>query len=294
MSLTAMPLEQHGLLAIQGPDSRRFLQGQCTADVDSLSPGQWIYGGFCTPKGRLYANFLLACLADDHYWLIMPADMVQPTMERLGKYAAFFKTELSDQTLAWHGLGLVEAVAGDPGPGTVDHDDRQVQLTLDDRRRMLWLNPLQEDHYERALSRLEQQAQWQPSEFWALHDIRAGLVWVQPATIESFLPQTLHWDELGGVSFSKGCYTGQEVVARLHYKGASKKGLRHVQGQTTSAPGPLSRLHSPEGKALGELASAVTTADGWAGLAVLPFAHESSDLTINEQAAEAGAWVRAD
>ena len=287
MNLTAMPLANRGILAVTGPDSRKLLQGQCTADAQQMPNGSWTLGGLCTPKGRLYANFRLVCLDDEHFWLVMPRANIADTLERLGKYAAFFKCELTDISLQWHGIALAGAEASGQ-PGGV-RTDAAVTLELGDGRELLWLNPLAEPHYENRLQTLETEASWLPESHWDQAEIAAGLVWITPETQETFLPQAIAWDQLGGVSFSKGCYTGQEVVARLHYKGSSKKGLRRVSG-AGPAPAALTRLQDENGKAVGDLAAAVgVDSDSWTGLAVLSL--QAEQITLNDRPVTPGDWV---
>lgn len=292
MNLTAMPLANRGILSVTGPDSRKLLQGQCTADVQTMQNATWTLGGLCTPKGRLYANFRLVCLDDEHFWLIMPRANVAGTLERLGKYAAFFKCELADISLQWHGIALT-GIDASARPGAMQADSgATVVLELGGGQQLLWLNPLAEQSYEERLQALEADAQWRPENHWDQQEIAAGLVWVTPETQEAFLPQSIAWDQLGGVSFSKGCYTGQEVVARLHYKGSAKKGLRRVEG-SGATPAALSRLLNNSGKAVGELATSVEADDNsWTGLAVLSL--QAEQATLNDRPVTLGDWVYTD
>lgn len=288
MTLTVMPLAERGILSITGSDSRRFLQGQCTADAQNLEPGAWTLGGFCTAKGRLYANFYLLCLDDERFWLMMPRVMVTPTIERLSKYAAFFKTLLEDQSLHWHGLATVDTGDTATPSGTALIEPHSIRIHLGSGQSLEWLDPLQSEAYEARLGMLEEQADWLPETHWQALETAAGLVWIEPTTAEQFLPQTISWDYLGGVSFSKGCYTGQEVVARLHYKGSSKKALRRLSGQGP-LPEPLSRLHDEADKSVGEMACSVPTEKGWTGLAVLSL--QADKVRLQDQPVDLGDWV---
>lgn len=290
--LITSPLTTRGILSIAGPDSRRFLQGQSTADVLNLLSGQWMLAGFCTPKGRLFANGYLAALADDHFWLILPVDMVAGTLERLQKYAAFFKTELSDASKHWHGLASLQStpLATAVPAGELTVNAHQVVMGMPGGNQIIWLDPLDETAYETTMARVEQ-ADCVPEAHWDAAEIRQGLAWIVPATCEDFVPQALVWDELGGVSYHKGCYTGQEVVARLHYKGASKKQLRHVHG-TGPAPAPGVSLRSSTDKAKGSLVRASALDAGWVGLAVVSV--DNADTTLNlpdQQTAILDSWV---
>lgn len=296
MTMTVSSLESRGILEIQGPDSQKFLHGQCTADVQSLSPGQWRLGGFCTPKGRLYANFYLLALAEDHYWLVMPRSMVIPTIERLQKYAAFFRTELQDRSKHWHGLAFhrPQATHGQPGELSLKISEQEIVMGMPEGHALVWLNPLQENHYERVMQSVEADAQCLPEVEWDRWETRFGLAWVLPATVEGYIPQALSWDELGGVSFSKGCYTGQEVVARLHYKGVSKKNLRHVSG-SGNAPEITAAITGADGSNLGQVVRVVPEDAGWIGLAVLNSnSDDKAPVQIEERPVDLGDWVNSD
>ncbi len=296
MTMTVSSLESRGILEVQGPDSQKFLHGQCTADVQNLSPGQWRLGGFCTPKGRLYANFYLLALAEDHYWLIMPQSMVAPTIERVQKYAAFFRTELQDSSKHCHGMAFHrdQAKPGQPEDLALTVSEQEVVMGMPEGHTLVWLNPLQENHYERVMHSVETDAQCLPEVEWDRWETRFGLAWVLPSTVEAYIPQALSWDALGGVSFSKGCYTGQEVVARLHYKGVSKKNLRHVSGNG-EVPAVTAAVTGADGSNLGQLVRVVPTSSGWIGLAVLNSnSDDKTPVQAEERPVELGDWVNSD
>ena len=294
MSTHAIALPGRGILDIQGPDSQKFLHGQCTADVMNLAPGQGAIGGFCTPKGRLYANFYLLCLAADHYWLIMPQAQVTETQARLQKYAAFFKTTLDDASLHWHCVAWRAADLDEKPltwPAPVTKSASQITLHLGEQTSVQWLNPLAEADYENHMSRLESTAQLLPESAWEQQEIAWGLVWITPETAEEFIPQTIAWDHVGGVSFSKGCYTGQEVVARLHYKGASKKMLRHISGQG-NPPDALTSIMDDNAKVMGQVARTAGNEQGWTGLAVMNTNSDATrSATVNQSNVDLNAWV---
>lgn len=261
--------DELGCLAIEGPDSTRFLQGQCTADAAGLPEQHWTLAGFANVKGRLYANGRLARLAENHYWFLLPRSNVNSTLTQLNKYAAFFKTTLSDVSTQWH-------FSADPTQHSaaqqVTHTDQQVVLHCPEQ----W--QLQATRQPQAFN----------SQAWAHYELQQGLVWITAALVDAFLPQELEWDHLGGVSYQKGCYTGQEVIARLHYRGQLKKGLRHLSGSGT-APEPLAALHNAEGKNRAQIARVLPLTEGWQALAVVR--HDTTELLWQDQPITLGAWV---
>lgn len=269
MSDIIAPLLSKGILEVRGPDASRLLQGQCTADLNALPVGNWVLGGLCTVKGRLYANFILARVQDDRFWLIMPAEQIDDTLDRLKKYAVFYKATLSNLAKSWHGLGYFPSVSTTMPAGEITASATEVRISLADGHQMVWLDALQEDAYERTLVRLEEHASFVAETQWDNWETTQGWVWVTPNTSEAWVPQVIAWDTLGGVSFKKGCFTGQEVVARLHYKGQSKRLLYSVRG-SQGAPSVGAQITAPGvQKALGELIRVTQGQTPWIGLAIL-------------------------
>ena len=264
-----MAQDELGCLSIVGPDSARFLQGQCTADAAGLTTHQWTLAGFANIKGRLYANGRLARLAEDHYAFILPRSNVASTLAQLSKYAAFFKATLSDASEQWY-------FSATP----TEHDTAQ-QVTHTHEHIIL-----------HCPGQWQLQASLQPQVFdaqaWAEYELKQGLVWITGALVDAFLPQELEWDRLGGVSYQKGCYTGQEVIARLHYRGQLKKGLRHLSGPG-EPPKVLTTLTNAKGQNRAQIARVLSLADGWQALAVVH--HEATELLWQDQPVKLGAWV---
>jgi folate-binding protein YgfZ len=263
-------LSQCALLRITGPDSERFLQGQLTCDVVSLDPAEWRLGACCNAKGRMVANFVIA-RDQEGYWLRLPASQVSSLMMHLQKYAVFFKTNLQDLSDSYKVIGAW---------GGPQIDEQRCEwlplgacLSHSDGRREFWLS---NDSAEQAL----QDFSLIGSQQWAAADIEQGLVWVDEHSREHWVPQNIDWHRHGGVSFSKGCYTGQEIVARLQYLGKAKKALFALQynGSQAVHPAPLSAVCQDDGKTIGELAA-------WnhaAGLALLNDNFANAEACLND------------
>ncbi|WP_419811261.1 YgfZ/GcvT domain-containing protein [Bacterioplanoides sp.] len=244
-------LAQFGLLRVCGPDSERFLQGQLTCDVAKLSEDQWLLGACCTAKGRMVANFIIARDAQG-YWLRLPLMQVDALAQHLKKYAVFFKTELLNFTASHKVIGSYHASETDL-PATLTWSESGAQLQHHDGRREYWLT---NDAAEQLLNeQLQTEQPLKNSEDWALADIQQGLIWVTEASREHWIPQNINWQHLGGVSFNKGCYTGQEIVARLQYLGKAKKAVFLLSSEQAASPELLSSIKDSTGKAIGELAS---------------------------------------
>lgn len=271
------PLAESGLLRVSGAKWREFLQGQLTCNVLDVTAEQAVAGASCTAKGRMLANFLL--LTDptaESAWLRLPAEQIEPLRNALGKYAVFSRVTLEPEP-DWVGIGILcddpasLAPWAQPLPGTAlgcAHGEESILVRLDPegRRFELWLP---EARAHSAWEQLRQQLPAASPESWCLLDIRAGYGQVRGGTRELFLPQMLNLDLLGAVSFRKGCYTGQEVVARLHYRGKSKRRMHRLAG-SGEAPAPGDAIHNEAGQNRGEIVEAVTVdAEGFEALAVL-------------------------
>ncbi len=280
--MTALANEERAILDISGSQARQLLHGQCTADVQTLKPGQWTLGALATHQGRLYSSFYCLCLTEEQFWLVLPQRQLENMLGRFSRYAAFFKADLTDVTKQWQ----MSAPAPDPSvtDQTVTASPDEVTLSIPHGGiRLRW------SHTDAATAPPEEGLV-----ALAQAEIAAGIVWITPELNEQYLPQSLAWDLLGGVSFRKGCYTGQEVIARLHYKGATKRRLARVSG-AGPAPGLGTRvIDADRDKPAGEVVRAVSVGPGWQGLAVLKWPGADMDLpplAVNGQPVEVGSPV---
>ena len=245
------PLEQEALLHIAGSDSLTFLQGQTTCDTRKLDPGHALPGAYCTPQGRVVCDFLLGQLAEDHYAMRLRRDIRASSSATFGKYIIFSKATLDAERDDWQilacwgpdaaqALGKIfgtlptERWAASSGDGfvivQVDDNGEQFECYIDGNSRPEVTGQLDET------MQLSDEAQWQASQ------IASGIGRIEATTVEEFIPQMLNYDLTGHISFSKGCYTGQEVVARLHYRGKPKRRMSLAEwpgSEAVSAGTPL-------------------------------------------------------
>lgn len=289
---TLTPLAHLGVLDVVGSDAETFLQGQTSAQV-TLADGDFApLTCFCTPKGRMLANAQLWRVATGHYRLLMHTSLVKPLAEHLGKFAAFYKVSLDIRDdLALLGLIGREATAlaevrFDVMPPRPWHqtatDDLQLLAHSGPRPRLLICLPA-----ERAIEawqRLSEHATPVDNAVWRLHDIQAGLAWLEANQRDAYLPQMINWEALGGISFKKGCYTGQEVVARAHFRGQVKKRLVRAQLDGNRLPDPGSAIEDADGKRLGEIFCAQLDAYGEAEvLAIISTRQAALPLSVAGQ-----------
>ncbi len=238
------PLDHLAVLDITGTDALSFLQGQGTQDYLKRLPLEPLPGAFCTPKGRVVANVWNVLLATEPATvkLIVHRSATETLQRHLGKYIPFFRgSKLTEQSQALHGLGLsgpeteawLTLTLGEGNKG-VWRKGSHFAFTLPDGRAQLWLDAMAAD-YEPLMDQIEN-ARVRPTADWQRLDILAGYPWVDASLSGEFVPQSIGLEQLNGISFNKGCYTGQEVISRLHYKGQSKRGLQRLRWQGDIMP----------------------------------------------------------
>ncbi|WP_192037089.1 folate-binding protein YgfZ [Halomonas sp. YLGW01] len=285
------PLVHLGILEVAGEDAERFLQGQTSAQM-SLADGDFApLTCFCGTKGRMLANAQLLRAGPDRYWLLMARSLLEPLKAHLDKFAVFYKAEMRvREDLAPIGLigqnapALLEARFDITPPATwhqCQQDERVVVRHPGPRPRLIALLPV--TALEDAWRVLKAQATPVGNAVWCLQDIQAGLGWLGASQQDSYLPQMINWEALGGISFKKGCYTGQEVVARAHFRGQVKKRLVRLTLEGNGLPEVGSELLDADGKRQGEVFAAERDAyDQIELLAVMTTKEVAEPLTVND------------
>lgn len=278
------PLSHEGVLAVRGSDAAKFLQGQLTCNLNYLSDTQASLGARCTQKGRMQSSFRIL-LQGDGVLLAMATELLEPQLADLKKYAVFSKSKLTDESCAWVRFGLADADAplaalGLALPAETDsvvRTDTLIAIRVSPGRAELWVPTEQADA---ARSQLAAQLPQAELNAWLLGQIRAGIGQVMAQTRELFIPQMLNLQAVGGVSFKKGCYTGQEIVARMQYLGKLKRSLYRLSLEATQLPEPGTPLFSPgHNSAVGEVVIAAKADQSIELLAVLQAeAAESGDV----------------
>lgn len=252
------PLSHEGVLAVRGADAAKFLQGQLTCNLNYLSDTQASLGARCTQKGRMQSSFRIL-LQGDGVLLAMASELLEPQLADLKKYAVFSKSKLTDESAAWVRFGLSNADQALASLGlelpaetdSVARSDTLIAIRVSPGRSELWV-PVEQAEAVRA----QLATQLQPADLnqWLLGQIRAGIGQVMPQTRELFIPQMLNLQAVGGVSFKKGCYTGQEIVARMQYLGKLKRRLYRLSLDATELPEPGTPLFAPShNSAIGEV-----------------------------------------
>ncbi len=262
-------LSHFGLIAAQGPDTERFLQGQLTCDVRQVTAEHSLIGAHCNPKGRVLASFRLFRRGES-YVLQLPSAMTATALIRLRKYLLMSKATLEDASDALARIGVAGPNAEHllrSALGAVPATVNGVITTGAGSTTVIRL-PGRQPRFELHGSAPELSAVWNAlkpnatpvgAEPWRLLDILAGMPTIYSETVEAFVPQMLNLQQLEGISFQKGCYTGQEIVARTHYLGKLKRRMYLARIDSPILPHPGDPLFSPQADAsqsAGQLADA--------------------------------------
>lgn len=243
-------LEHSALLHFSGNDACAFLHAQLTSDVGGLALNNSQYSGYCTPKGRLLASFLL-WRNESGYVLQLPAVLREAVHKRLSMYILRSKVKVSDASAEYALMGIagdgaadvLRRIAGEvpTAPHDVVHGNGVTALKLPVDRYQIVVLRTRADEMCAALA---VDADAGDATCWNWLDIHAGIATILPATQEEFVPQMVNFDAIGAVSFNKGCYPGQEIVARMHYLGKLKQRMVLAHVTTDVAPCPGDKLYS--------------------------------------------------
>jgi folate-binding protein YgfZ len=243
------PLSHEGVLAVRGVDASKFLQGQLTCNLDYLSDAKATLGARCTQKGRMQSSFRIL-LEGDGVLLAMASELIEAQLLDLKKYAVFSKSRLTDESASWVRFGLNDGDGALVSLGldlpretdSVVRANDLIAIRVSPARAELWVRA---DQAEEIRARLAAQLPEGTLNDWLLGQIRAGIGQVFGQTREAFIPQMINLQAVGGVSFKKGCYTGQEIVARMQYLGKLKRRLYRLTLEGSDVPEPGVELFSP-------------------------------------------------
>lgn len=277
------PLPSTGILQVSGEDAAEFLHAQLTNSISDMPLDNARLAGYCNAKGRLYAVFHVLRL-DGGFLLLTERDLIPALLKRLRMFVLRARVQIEDVSDGWaafgiHGETALQALTeltgsreGDPMQVERAGDLLTVQLAGGSGRTLL-LVPGGE---ARAIwHNLSTALRACGPTAWQLLDIRAGLPVIHPEVGEAFVPQQVNLDLMGGVSFSKGCYPGQEVVARMHYLGKPSRRMHRLTSPATDPlPAPGDRITTGDGKHAGDVLVAAPGPEGVELLAVLRTEHQ--------------------
>ncbi|MEM9243285.1 MAG: hypothetical protein AAGA27_04415 [Pseudomonadota bacterium] len=226
-------IDDYTFIRVQGSDAANYLQGQLSCDVSNLINNQAVLGCCCNPKGRVQAVFRLFKYGEDYY-LRLSSDIVEQIIARLKQYAIFSKVDISHQAQQFVTVGLAADKIITPDSAHAIIDDTHYELYI---------------HHDKQWQALSQNYQIADKKSWKNIEIDNGFPTIYQSTYEKFLPHDLNLDQLGAIDFNKGCYTGQEIIARMHYLAKLKTRCYQLQIENaaeTADIAPGTALYAPD------------------------------------------------
>ena len=208
-------------IRFSGADAGDFLHNQLSADVLALTSGESTFACYCEPKGRVLA-LMLVCRLDESYYIIMARSLAATVADRLKIYV--MRSKVTIEVLTEYAVSGLQA---DDAPELSSTSIAAVQLPHSDK----WLLVNTDEN--------RPDADTPAQDAWKISELKAGISWLCPETGGQFLPQMLGFDQLGAVNYRKGCYPGQEIVARTHYLGKVKRHPRLLCTSAVICPDPL-------------------------------------------------------
>jgi tRNA-modifying protein YgfZ len=216
------PLPHLGILRVEGEDAAKFLQGQLTQDFVLLGASEARLAAFCSAKGRMQASFVGFKRGPADILLVMSRDILPATLKRLSMFVLRAKAKVSDATAAFDLYGIAGDACGQLAPALrepwakTDVGEASVVALYpaDGQARALWIAPA---------GATAPQGPSMTHEVWLWSEVRSGIATITAPIVDAFVPQMLNYESVGGVNFKKGCYPGQEVVARSQFRGTLKR-----------------------------------------------------------------------
>lgn len=294
--LVICDLSHQGLISVDGEDASEFLQGQLTNDIRNVSEQHSQLSAYCTHKGRMLANFRVFKRGESFY-LSLPMSQMEASLKRISMFVLMAKVIIKDSSLSLVKMGLsgpnAAQILGDllpEIPAEVDDTTQCNELTI---IKIAGPHPRYEiigelDALKKIWQQLDVHAAPVGAGPWESLDIRAGIPTIYPLTSEAFVPQMTNMQVINGVSFKKGCYTGQEVVARMQYLGKLKRRMFRVHIDTDEPVNPADKLFAADSstaQGTGQIVSAQPDPDGGhIALAVINIADtEKSQLKLHNE-----------
>jgi len=281
-------LSHYALLEISGADARAFLHSQLINDIQSLDADQSQLNAYCNPKGRVIANFRVF-RRDNQYYLRYPGELTHSLSKRLGMYIMRSKVELNDVSDEFARFGYAGATADKALAEVVDNIPETVNgVSMHEKLQIIRVQGITPS-YELYGDAATLQGIWEKLDVhaapigamaWDLIEVLAGIANIVEKTSEQFVPQMLNYQAIGSLSFTKGCYPGQEIVARMHYLGKLKKRLYLARVRSDQPPEVLQALFSDKsarGAKAGNIVNVARHPDGdYAVLAVIQISDADS------------------
>jgi len=268
-------LTAYGLIEVAGEDAKGFLLSLATSDVKQVSPAYSQFSAICDTKGRVLASFLIINRGDAYY-LFLPKDMVEQVIKKLRMHVLRSKVMISDHSDKFELVGLTgdqvvrqclqHALDLQPPtetPGQTVHNGDYTLIKMPGQAPSRWLVMAGHQSMAELWGKLLDDVVPIDKDAWSALDAASGVPFIVPDTAGEYLPQMLNMEAMGGLSFTKGCYPGQEVIARLHYRGKLKRRLFVATTKASELPAAGTRLYHPGSPdCIGHVLSAARHANG--------------------------------
>ena len=287
-------LSHFSLIVIAGGDAASFMQGQFTNDVKNVDEDHSQLSAFCNNKGRMIANFRLF-KHQQNYFLSLRSDLVERSISHLQNYILRSQVAVQDISEQLIHLGLSGDNATALLTAFIDNIDEEIdRVSHNDNYiaiRVAGLKPRYEifcsvEHAKALWEKISTQTEVVNSSSWDFLNIQAGLPFIDAHSSEEYVPQMANMELINGVSFTKGCYTGQEIVARMHYLGKLKKRCYKVHIDTEEKPQAGDKLFAENARAGQNTGGIIQVAKnpqaGYDALAVIQIADTESKLFLND------------
>lgn len=282
------PITNLTALSVSGADAESFLQGQLTCNIKEVNDNQASFAAFCTAKGRVIST-LLVFKQNVDYLIILPAALADKVINKLRMYILRSKVKIENLSEQFCLLGLqtgatyhkdtklpAQVLGVNQGTETIvkfpGAESRYLVIASIEQSKQFWTEAVSADGVSPA-----------NSSDWIFNDLSAGIPWFSEDQSEEYIPQMLNIDKLGGISFNKGCYTGQEIVARTHYLGKAKRELFLAECALNSVIDSKSAIIDRAGQeACGKILAYCCNKQVCRLLLVMPTEHgENQNLIIN-------------
>jgi len=286
-----VPLTEFGLIEVTGGDASEFLQNQLTNDVQQLPADGSRLAAWLSPKGRILVSFRVLPREGGGFLLLLPRERMAPVLKRLQMFVLRSDVTLTDRSDDW---ALIATAGPDAGARVASlfgaAPEEEDGLTRGGPGTVIRL-PGPGERFLALVAVAEAPAAWQSlaegatassAAAWRLTEVRAGIPTITDATAEAFVPQMVNYHAISGVSFRKGCYPGQEVVARMQYLGKLKRRMYRARTEGGTAPAAAAEVHTPDREqAVGRVVQSAPLPDGGSELlAVLEIAVVDEALAL--------------
>ena len=283
-------LSHYGLIQVHGEDAESFLQNQLSNDIHNVTEETFQESAWCSPKGRIKANFRIF-KQDDRYYLSVSADLIEQTIQKLSMYVMMSKVTIEDVSDSFvhfalagdSSAALLKEILTEDSKQVTRHKSLSILNIAGDTPRFEVFGKV--DDAKALWEQCSENATIVSKNAWQFLDIKAGIPMITAASSEAWIPQMVNYIAVGGVDFKKGCYPGQEVVARLNYLGKTKRQMYRIQIDTDQLPTIGDDLVSDT--SAGKILNAAINSDGKVeALAVLKIAEaeKALKLSANDQA----------